>query len=114
MWFEGYYSQKPTETRMELKERDIEKYLKKKVKEAGGETRKLKWIGRRGAPDRVVFLNGAHFVELKRPGCDLRSEQLREVSRLRKHGAEVWVLPTLASVDTFVRWTKGGDTCPVN
>lgn len=92
---------------MEMRERDIEKHLKRMVKDAGGETRKLKWIGRRGAPDRIVFLNGAHFVELKRPGCDLRPEQVREVARLRKQGAEVWVLPTIESVDNFVRWTAG-------
>ena len=37
-------------------ERDVEDYLVKRVKAMGGEVRKVKWIGRRGAPDRLVML----------------------------------------------------------
>lgn len=39
-----------------MRESDIEKYLVKRVKEMGGEVRKVKWIGREGAPDRLVML----------------------------------------------------------
>ena len=39
-----------------MKERDIEAYLIARVKELGGETRKVKWIGRNSAPDRLVML----------------------------------------------------------
>lgn len=39
-----------------LRERDIERYLVKRVKELGGEVRKVVWPGRRGAPDRLVML----------------------------------------------------------
>ena len=39
-----------------MRERDIERYLCKKAKAIGGEVRKVKWIGRRGAPDRLVML----------------------------------------------------------
>lgn len=39
-----------------MKEHDIEAYLVKRVEELGGEIRKVKWIGRRNAPDRVVML----------------------------------------------------------
>jgi hypothetical protein len=44
-----------------MRESQIEKYLVAKVKELGGEVRKVQWVGRRGAPDRVVFfgLNAA-------------------------------------------------------
>jgi hypothetical protein len=38
------------------RESDIEKHLVKRVKELGGEVRKVQWIGRRGAPDRLVML----------------------------------------------------------
>lgn len=38
------------------RERGIEAYLVKRVKELGGEIRKVKWVGRDGAPDRVVML----------------------------------------------------------
>jgi len=37
-------------------EAKIEKYLCDRVKMLGGEVRKVKWIGRRGAPDRLVML----------------------------------------------------------
>jgi hypothetical protein len=39
-----------------MRERDIEAYLVKSVKALGGEVRKVQWIGRRGAPDRLVML----------------------------------------------------------
>ena len=38
------------------RESDIEKYLCDRVKDLGGEVRKVKWIGRNGAPDRLVML----------------------------------------------------------
>ena len=39
-----------------MRESQIEKHLVKRVKELGGEVRKVQWIGRRGAPDRLVML----------------------------------------------------------
>ena len=39
-----------------LRESKIEAHLIKRVKEIGGETRKVQWIGRDGAPDRLVML----------------------------------------------------------
>ena len=37
-------------------EADIERHLVARVKELGGEVRKVRWIGRNGAPDRLVML----------------------------------------------------------
>lgn len=37
-------------------EKHVEAYLVKRVEEIGGEVRKLKWIGRNSAPDRIVML----------------------------------------------------------
>ena len=37
-------------------ERDIERHLVKRVKELGGEVRKVVWSGHKGAPDRLVML----------------------------------------------------------
>ena len=39
-----------------MRESEVEKYLVTVVKSLGGDCRKVKWIGRRGAPDRVVML----------------------------------------------------------
>ena len=86
----------------EIRERDIEKYLVKRVKEAGGEIRKVAWLGRRGAPDRVVFFNNTYWVELKAPGEKLRPEQIREHKRMYTQGVIVWVLSTFGSVDQFM------------
>lgn len=37
-------------------ERDVEAYLVARAKALGGEVRKVQWVGRRGAPDRLVML----------------------------------------------------------
>ena len=84
------------------RESDIEKYLVKRVDEIGGESRKVKWIGRDHAPDRAVFYKGVYFVELKRPGEVLRPGQLREHFRLKQLGANMYVVSTLEQVDRFV------------
>lgn len=67
--------------------------LKALVKQHGGETRKVEWSGRRGAPDILVLFPGRHFfVEVKAPGEKPRPEQLREHERLRKAGFDVFVI----------------------
>lgn len=77
-----------------MRERDVERALVKAVKEAGGLVRKLMWIGRRGAPDRLVALPGKPplFVELKAPGGRLSRLQMVEHKRLRAVGLEVRVV----------------------
>jgi hypothetical protein len=85
-----------------IRERDIERYLVTRVTDAGGEIRKCKWIGRRGAPDRRVMLHGGHWVELKAPGETLRPEQAREHERMAKHGDPVYTLDTFQLVDHFM------------
>ena len=85
-----------------IRERDVEKYFVAEVEKAGGEVRKVKWIGRSGAPDRFAALNGAHFVELKAPGEKLEPHQAREHKRLRDNGVSVGVIDSFALVDQFV------------
>ena len=93
---------KTSVTSLRIRESNVEKYLVKRVKELGGEIRKTKWIGRSHAPDRVVFFKGVWFVELKRPNATAKSNQLREHSRMRQHGAAVFVIDTLEKVDEFI------------
>ena len=92
-----------------LRERDIEAYLVRRVKELGGEVRKVKWIGRRGAPDRLVMLPNAWgrgfttiWVELKAPGMGAEAHQLREHSRMRNRGQRVAVIDSLEGVDRLL------------
>lgn len=87
-----------------MRESNIRSYFVRKVKAHGGEVRKLKWIGRAHAPDECVLAPGKHpLVELKRPGEVPRPGQLREHTRLRKAGFEVYVLATYEDVDRFIQ-----------
>lgn len=90
-----------------MRESKVEDYFNRQVEAAGGEVRKVKWIGRRGAPDRLAMLNGPHFVEMKRPGKKAEAHQAREHERMRKHGLKVYVIDTLAGVDAFIKEVLG-------
>lgn len=96
----------------ELRESDIETYLVDKVKAMGGEVRKVQWIGRKGAPDRLVMLpaqaTNAGFlrrpartiwVELKAPGKLADHHQSREHNRMRAMGQRVEVADSFKRVD---------------
>ncbi len=68
--------------------------IKKAVKELGGETRKMVWVGRAGAPDLCILFPAIHehiLVEVKAPGQKPKPHQLREHERLRAAGFKVWV-----------------------
>jgi len=93
-----------------MKESVIEQYLVKRVKELGGEVRKVKWIGRRGAPDRLVMLgcgekmyaNGDRpctWIELKATGEKAKPHQVREHERMRAMGQRVEVVDSIERVD---------------
>jgi len=103
-----------------MRERDIERHLVKRVKELGGEVRKAQWIGRRGAPDRLVMiprvlLSGLKgwepdpktvkttWVELKAPGVKPEPHQLREHARMRKMGQRVVVIDSIEGVEELLR-----------
>jgi len=86
-----------------MRERDIEDYLVKRVAAMGGEVRKVRWIGRRGAPDRLVmFPNLTVWVELKRPGAEAEAHQLREHDRMRRLGQRVEIIDSLAAVEKLL------------
>lgn len=91
-----------------MRESVVEKYLVQRVEAIGGEVRKVSWIGRRHAPDRVVMLKWAEngrttkWVELKAPGKKPRPGQEREHQRMRDAGQDVHVLDTIEAVDKFI------------
>jgi hypothetical protein len=86
-----------------MKEHDIEKYLVDQVRRIGGEARKLRWIGRRSAPDCVVLHAGRTvWVELKAPSGVPTATQLREYARLSAVGQWVCVIDSQAAVDELV------------
>lgn len=105
-----------------MRESDIEKHLVKRVKALGGEVRKVQWIGRNGAPDRLVMLpdRGRHtrficgvetpfyqpaesiWAELKAPGVKPEAHQLREHERMRAMGQRVVVIDSIEGVEELL------------
>lgn len=100
-----------------MRESVIERHLVKRVKELGGEVRKVAWVGRRGAPDRLVMLPASWkgrktsgfwdsptpiWVELKATGVKPESYQLREHVRMRKMGQRVVVVDSIEGVETLL------------
>lgn len=93
---------RPREKSVHL-ERDIEDYLVERVRKLGGEVRKVRWVGRRGAPDRLVVLpERAIWVELKAPGQKPKPHQTREHARLMRLGQTVAVIDSLDGVDALL------------
>ena len=89
--------------RMNILEKDVEKYLKTEVEKIGGLC--LKWIspGNSGVPDRIVIYRGmVRLVEMKRPGGKLRMQQIITHKKLRKAGVIVDVLYSIDDVDRFI------------
>ena len=107
-----------------MRERDIEKYLVQQAKALQGEVRKVKWIQRSGAPDRLLMMpekcrivwNSAGpvrtyeevrpaatvWVELKATGKKPEPHQLREHVRMRRMGQRVEVIDSLEGVDNLM------------
>jgi hypothetical protein len=104
-----------------VRESDIEQYLVRRVEDIGGEVRKVQWIARRGAPDRLVMIPDWYrlqslpavrppiWVELKAPGlaatfpADERERaQHREHERMRKLGQHVVVIDSKKGVDDLL------------
>ncbi len=94
------------------RERDIESYLVERVKALGGEVRKVQWVGRKGAPDRLVMLpcryaefgtGSCLWVELKAPGEKVKPHQQREHERMRAMGQRVVVIDSFEGVDEVLK-----------
>lgn len=105
-----------------MRESDIESHLVARVKALGGEVRKVVWVGRQGAPDRLVMLPsyirstsfmGAPetvWVELKNPDTiktfpanPHERKQHREHERMRAMGQRVVVIGTIEQVEELLR-----------
>lgn len=91
-----------------MRERDIEIYLRDQIKAAGGIAYKFVSPGNAGAPDRLVLLPGGRmiFVELKAPGKQPTSLQLRQQKRIRDLGFQVLVIDSKAEVDEFIKGVR--------
>lgn len=85
------------------KERDIESYFVGQWEAIGGETRKMRWIGRRDAPDRFAAILGWNgLIEFKRPKKKPRATQQNEIDKLVAIGVNIEVLDTFDKVNIFI------------
>ncbi len=88
-----------------MRERDLEDYLLRKVAQHKAFVRKIRWIGRRDAPDRLLKIPGGaqYLVELKKPGEQPRHGQLVEHDELRKAGFDVRVVDSYEGVNALFK-----------
>jgi len=93
------------------KELSIEQHFVDEMKKAFPTAQLHKYEIRRSEPDRICLLPGGRcvFVELKRPGKDLREEQVRAAKRLHDLGFECYFADSRASVDALVQYLKTGE-----
>ena len=87
-----------------LKEKDIENYLVKRVKNVGGTAYKFTSPAHKSVPDRLcVFLNGnICFVECKAPGKKPTLAQHEEMIRLLKLNQTVYVVDSKEEIDRII------------
>lgn len=86
-----------------MREKDIEAYLVKRAREAGGKA--YKWVspGNDGVPDRIViFPRAIFFVELKASGKKPTPIQLARHRELAALGYEVLVIDSREGVDGLI------------
>ena len=88
-----------------MTEKDIEQYLRDKVKAVGGIAYKFVSLGNRGVPDRLVLLPTGKiaFVELKAPGKKSTALQELQQKRISNLGFKVLVIDSKTKVDEFIK-----------
>ncbi|KGX84470.1 PDDEXK family nuclease [Pontibacillus litoralis] len=94
-----------------MREKDIEEYLRKRAKEAGGKAYKFESPGNDGVPDRLVIFpgNNIYFVELKAPGKKPRPLQLKQMRDISSFGCEVLVIDSKDGVNEFIQEARGAN-----
>ena len=93
------------------KEISIEQHFVDEMKKAFPTAQIHKYEIRRSEPDRICLLPGGRcvFVELKRPGKDLREEQVRARARLHDLGFECFMANTKDKADEIIEYLKTGE-----
>ena len=89
----------------DIRERDVERYLKVQIKKLGGVSEKYKTPGRRSAPDQIcLFPHGQMFwVECKAPKKKPTEKQHKDHERRRAMGFKVYVVDSKPAVDDLIQ-----------
>ncbi|WKY44451.1 VRR-NUC domain-containing protein [Eubacteriaceae bacterium ES2] len=87
-----------------MREKEIEAYLVKQVKNIGGRAYKFVSPGNAGVPDRAVCLPGgrAIFVELKAPGGKTTALQDLQIKKLQDLDFDVRVIDNKETINRFI------------
>ena len=87
-----------------MRERDVEQYLKKQIKDRGGKSWKWTSPGVRGVPYQILTLpNGlVVFVEVKEENGRLRPDQQRVLDELDALNQDTYVVYGKEGVDNLI------------
>ncbi|PYG90153.1 hypothetical protein LY28_00033 [Ruminiclostridium sufflavum DSM 19573] len=88
----------------QIREKDIESYLVKRIKDIGGKAYKFISPGNAGVPDRVILLQHgvSIFVELKAPGKKSTALQQVQQKKISELGFWVQVIDSKQRVDELI------------
>lgn len=83
----------------------LQEYLKKRVQNSGGQYRKIRYEGRNGCPDCLIWWEwpALAFVEIKAPGDRHSTLQMRERARMDQAGVPAFVARSEADIDEIVQ-----------
>lgn len=86
------------------REKDVEAYLRKNVKNRGGVAYKFTSPARASVPDRIIVMPGGriYFAEVKTTKGRLTKGQQQEIDRLRSLGQIVFVLYGRKDIDVLL------------
>lgn len=94
-------------------EREIEKYLREKIKEIGGRAIKMVPAFESGIPDRQILYQGRTvFVELKKAGKNPSAIQAVFMRELEKMGFETRVIDSKEKVNQLISFLTNENTEP--
>lgn len=84
-----------------MRERDLEHYLVELADRSRCFLRKVRWVGRNGAPDRLLIKPEGEvlWLELKAPGNNATAQQQLEHNRMRSYGQKVIVVDSVDAIE---------------
>ena len=87
-----------------MREKDVEQWLFKAVRQSGGLAMKFVSPGFNGVPDRLLLFPGGRlaFCEVKAPGERPRPLQVHRMEQLRKLGFRVYVVDSVEKIGAMI------------
>lgn len=88
----------------------LQDHLKHVVQGSGGQYRKVRWEGRNGCPDCLIWWDWPRmaFVEIKAFGDRYSKLQEREVNRMQNAGIPVFTARDLTDIEAIVEIVRNG------